>query len=104
MWTWRGTINGSVDMQSQSLPMVIENFTLVNMTGGSVVANVYLIKNSRTVCISPFGNSINANTRFTDEIPRVLEPGEVVRLATTGSVDYDFELKNLPTPDNTLTQ
>jgi hypothetical protein len=100
MWTWRGTINGSVDMQSQSLPMVIENFTLVNMTGGSVVANVYLIKNSRTVCISPFGNSINANTRFTDEIPRVLEPGEVIKLATSGEISYDFELSNLKIDSN----
>jgi|SRR6185503_5262448 len=98
MWPFRGNINGVVLSQSQDLPMVIENFTLVNMTGGSVVCNVYLIKDSRTVVIAPYGGTINANGIYTSEIPRVLEKGEQIKLATSGLVDYDFEINNLEIP------
>lgn len=98
MIPFRGNIAGEVlspsSLNSQ-LPLVINNFTLVNMTGGAVVANVYLIKDARTVCITPFGNSINAAQRYTDELPRVLEAGEQIKLATTGLIDYDFELDNI---------
>jgi hypothetical protein len=98
MIPFRGNISGSVSSPSSmndQLPLVINNFTLVNMTGGAVVANVYLIKDSRTICITPFGNSISANARYTDDLPRVLEQGEQITLATTGQIDYDFELENI---------
>jgi hypothetical protein len=98
MTPFRGNINGEVlspsDLNSQ-LPLVLNNFTLVNMTGGAVVANVYLIKDSRTVCITPVAYSISVNERYTDEIPRVLEIGEQIKLATSGNVSYDFELNNI---------
>lgn len=98
MVTFRGNINGIVlsppTMNSQ-LPFVINNFTLVNMTGGAVVANVYLIKDTRSVCITPIAYSISANSRYTDDLPRLLEKGEQIRLATTGETSYDFNLSNI---------
>jgi energy-converting hydrogenase Eha subunit B len=93
-WTFRGNINGVVDSQAQSLPMIINNFTLVNKTGGGIVANVYLINGSQVVNISPYGGTINANAIYTSEIPRLLRSDEVIRLATNGSCDYSFELEN----------
>lgn len=98
MWKFTGQISGTVDSQVQTLPMVIQNFTLVNMTGGAVVCNVYLIQGSRTVAIAPYGGSISANQVFTDEIPRTLDAGEVVRLATNGLVSYLFNIENTQAP------
>ena len=95
MTPFRGNISGTVDSQTYTLPMVINNFTLVNMTGGAVGFGVYLIKDARSVMIAPFGDTIAANEKYTDELPRVLEIGEKIRLATGGSVDYDFELDNI---------
>lgn len=96
---FRGNINGVVNSQAYDLPMVINNFTLVNKSGGGIVANVYLINGSNTISISPYGGTINANSIYTSEIPRLLREGEVIRLATNGSCDYDFELENTYSPE-----
>lgn len=98
MWKFTGQISGTVDSQAQTLPNVIQNFTLVNMTGGAVVCNVYLIQGSRTVAIAPYGGSISANGIYTDELPRTLEIGEVVRLATNGNISYLFNIENTQSP------
>lgn len=98
MWKFTGQISGTVDSQVQTLPMVIQNFTLVNMTGGTVVCNVYLIHGSRTVAIAPFGGSINVNEKYVDDVPRLLDGGEVIRLATSGNVSYLFNLENTQSP------
>ena len=98
MWKFSGQINGSVYSIAQSLPMVIQNFTLVNMTGATVACDVYLMKDSRTVLIAPLGASINAGAIYTDEIPRLMESGEVVRLATNGLVSYLFNIENTQSP------
>jgi hypothetical protein len=98
MIPFRGNINGSVDSQAYNLPMVVNNFTLVNMTGGAVGFGVYLIKGARSVMVAPFGSTINVNEKYTDDLPRVLEPGEVVRLVTGGNVGYDFEMDNTQAP------
>lgn len=98
MWKHTGQIAGSVDSVAQSLPMVIQNFTLVNMTGGAVTCNVYLIKDSRVVPIAPYGGSISANSIYTDEIPRTLDQGEIIRLATSGNIGYLFNIENTQAP------
>lgn len=98
MWKFTGNISGTVDSLSQNLPMVIQNFTLVNMTGGAVVCNVYLIQGSRNVQIMPNNKSIDANGIYTDDIPRTLEIGETIRLATSGNVSYLFNLENTFAP------
>lgn len=96
MWKFSGTINGTVDSQPQNLPMVIQNFTLVPRPGSNAICNVYLIKDSRTVWLAPFGN--NVYQIYTDEIPRLLEQGETIRLATNDQVDYLFNIENIVAP------
>lgn len=98
MWKFSGQISGSVDSVAQNLPMVIQNITLVNMTGATVVCNVYLIKDSRTVAITPYGGSINANGIYIDDTQRALDQGEVIRLATNGQVSYLFNIDNTVAP------
>lgn len=96
MWKFTGNINGIIDSVSQDLPMVIQNFTLVPRPGSNATCNVYLIKDSRSVWIAPFNN--NVYQIYTDEIPRLLEAGEKIRLATSGSVDYLFNIENVIAP------
>jgi len=99
MWKFSGNINGTVDSQAQALPMVIQNFTIVP-TAGAITCNVYLISASRTVSIAPFGGSISAGQYFTDDIPRLLEENEVIRLATSGQASYLFNIENGEAPIN----
>lgn len=98
MIKFTGNIDGSVDSVPFSSPMVLQNFTLVNKTGGAVTCNVYMISGARTVSIAPLNKSINTGEIYTDEIPRLIDNGEVVRLATTGSVDYLFNIENTIAP------
>lgn len=98
MWKFSGTIAGTVDSIAESAPMVIQNFTLVNMTGGAVVCNVYLIKDSRMVAIAPNNGSINASAVYENDVPRLLESGEKIRLATSGLVSYLFNIDNTVAP------
>lgn len=99
MWPFRGTINGTVLSQSQNLPMVIENFSLVNKDSGAVTVNVYLLMGAAQVCIMPLNKSISAGANYESERPVVLLATEQIKISTSGSVDYDFNLSNTQAPE-----
>ena len=100
MWSFRGTISGEVLSQQKNLPMLIENFTLVNKAGITVGVNVYLIdgETSDAVCIAPYGGTLIYGGIYIDDTNRMLNENDQIKLVTTGSVDYDFEINNLPIP------
>lgn len=99
MWPFRGSINGTVLSQQQDLPMVIDSFSLVNMTGGTVGANVYMINNNIQVAVMPNNYQINAGAIYEHTRGVVMRKNEQIKLVTTGQVDYDFTISNLPTDD-----
>jgi purine-nucleoside phosphorylase len=98
MIPFRGNIYGTVESQPFDLPMSLDSYTLSNRHGAAVGYGVYLIKGARNVSISAVGTTISSTGLITDEIKRVVEVGEVVRLVTEGSIDYDFEFSNIQPP------
>ena len=102
MWKFSGNITGEILSQQQNLPMVIKNFLLKNKTGGTIGASVYLFNGATNISISPTSNQLTADQLYTLEQDILLEANEQVRLATTGSVDYIFNIENTK-PDGTVT-
>lgn len=99
-WPFSGTINGTVDSQSQDLGMKISSFTLVNREGTGVVADVYKIKSGGSaVHIMPSQYLINSGAMYQATNPTVLLPTETIRVVTNGATDYDFFIENLNTSD-----
>jgi len=94
MYKFQGNINGTVDSQAQSLPMVIQNFRLVNISGGSVNVNVYMITAAGNYSIAPFPQTLTTGQMYNDDTELLLNGAEQVRLVTTGSVDYLFNISN----------
>ncbi len=92
---FRGNTSSDATSDPFSLPMVVNNFTLVNKTGGGISVNVYLLNDGDAVSISSFPTGINAGAIYTDIIPRLLRKNEQIKLVTTGSTDYDIEINNI---------
>ena len=96
MISYTGNTSGTFISPQKNLPFVLENFSIVNKTGGSVSINVYkLINNSSLYCIAPFSNSINANESYENYRQTVLLAYEQIKLESSGDVDYDFTLTNM---------
>lgn len=80
----------------KNLPFVLENFSIVNKTGGAVSINVYKVINDNSLyCIAPFSQSVSANQSYQNLRPTVLLAYEQIKLEASGNVDYDFTLKNM---------
>ena len=94
METFRGNTNSEATSEQFPLAKVVNNFTLVNKAGAGVSVNVYLLNDGSSISISAFPTAINAGAIYTDEIPRLLRANEQIRLVTTGSTDYSFEINN----------
>lgn len=84
---------------AQALPQVIENFSIVNKTGGAVTANVYLISGIYNICIMPNNYSISANSMYEQERQVVVLATEKIKIQTSGSVDYDFNISDMTIPE-----
>lgn len=93
---FRGNTSGTANSQIWDLPMVLNSYTLVNRTGGSINFSIYMINDSDVISVGQ--GSINSGAYHTDEIPRLVRVNENVRLVTTGSTDYDFEFDNTQPP------
>ncbi len=95
METFRGNTSSDATSEQFPLPKVVNNFTLVNKTGGGISVNVYLLNDGDAVSISAFPTAINAGAIYTDIIPRLLRTEEQIKLVTTGDTDYSFEINNI---------
>ena len=95
---FKGNISGTEDSDTFTLPRLINNYTIVNKTGGAVTVNVYLI-GLEDINISPLNKSINANESYENTVPRVALPTESIRVQSSGSVDYFFQLSNIELPN-----
>lgn len=98
-YPFRGNINGSVDSQQQNLPMVVENYAIINKTAATIYFNVYMINGGQSVNMSPFNKSIDAGSIYESERKFLMRQNEIIRLATSGSADYDFFINNIE-PDS----
>lgn len=99
MWRFRGTINGIVTSASQDLPMVVDNFSLVNKGGSAATVNVYSVISSSQVCMMPMSKSISAGSNYESVRPFVLLATEVIKVQTDGQIDYDFNISNTESPE-----
>lgn len=99
MWRFRGNINGTVTSPSQALPMVVENFSLVNKGGGAVTVNVYSLIGASQICMMPMSKSISAGSNYESIRPFVLLATERIKLQTDGEIDYDFNISNTESPE-----
>lgn len=102
MFSWKGNVNGSAISPAQQLPTILDNFRLVNVSGGTATVNVYLIDNLANLrAIAPFGNSIAAGNMYSESSSNIVVlASEQIRVQTSGSFDYDFNFDNLAIPSN----
>lgn len=97
MFAFRGNTSIVVGNTPLNLPMVIENFLIVNKTAGAVTVNVYLI-GTTTINLTPLNKSISAGESYESTRQTVMFATDVIRVQPSGSVDYDFTLSNLQAP------
>lgn len=99
MWRFRGNINGSVLSQSQPLPMLVENISLVNKGAGAGTINVYALYGSQQICVIPLNKSVSAGSSYESIRPFVLLATEQIKIQTDGSFDYDCNISNTEAPN-----
>lgn len=93
-YPFRGNINGTVLSQSQNLPMMIENFSLVNKDAGAAIVNVYLLRGVNQICIMPLNKSISAGSNYESIRPTILLATEQIKVQSSAAIDYDFLISN----------
>lgn len=98
MWKFQGNINGTVDSQQQSLPMVIKNHRITNVSGASVNVNIYMITGGGNFSIAPYPQTLAEGQMYYDDSDLLLNINDQVRIATSGSVDYLFNIDNTQPP------
>ena len=99
MFPFRGNTSGTADSSALTLPTTIDNFAIVNKTGGAVTVNVYLIGDT-TINLTPLGKSISAGEMYESTRKTIVLASDVIRVQAGGSVDYDFTISNLDAPTN----
>lgn len=99
-WPFTGNINGTVTSQSQNQPMIVENFLIVNKTGGAAVFNVYKITiGAAQISMSPLNKSLSAGEVYESIRPFVMLATELIKIQSAASIDYDFNISNTQAPE-----
>jgi uncharacterized cupredoxin-like copper-binding protein len=96
-WPFRGNTSSEAISSLKDLPMMITSFAIVNKEASAVGVNVYMINATAgtSYCVAPLSEQIAAGEMYSSDREIVMLAGEQVRLATSGSVDYDFTIKNM---------
>lgn len=94
---WRGNTSIEITSSVNILPKMIDSFTIVNKTTGSIGVNVYLFSTDPAyqVCIAPNPIELDTKEIYTDIVPRVMLVTEQLKVIPSGSIDYDFEISNI---------
>jgi len=69
---------------------VLESFTLVNKTAGTVTANLAIRDNNTDYQIIPVNTPIYGNQMYSSDLRRNLNAGNNIHLVVNGSTDYHF--------------
>ena len=95
-YPFRGNTSTVAYSWAYGLPMVLENFRVVNKTAGAVTMNVYLINGANEINISPLNKSISANDMYNEtDTNIVVLATDRVKVQVGGSCDYNFTFNNL---------
>lgn len=88
-----GNTSGSIRQVVANIPSEIISFILVNKTGGSITATVYIIEEDVSqVAIMPYQVSINANEAFESDTKILVLANRSIHLVVSGSCDYYFTI------------
>lgn len=99
-WSWNGNTSGLVTSTPQNLPMVVDNFLIVNKAAGATVFNIYKITAESTeICMSPLNKSLGTGEIYESERPFVMLATEQVKVQVSGNIDYDFTISNTQAPE-----
>ena len=96
MYNWRGNTSAAATTPIQVLPFVINNFSVVNKSGTSITVNISVITSNGTLNIAPYNLTLNIGEMYEEERPILVLSNEQIRITTTGSIDYYFNLNNTP--------
>lgn len=94
-FAWRGNVDGVATSPVQGLPNMIDMFSLVNKTGGTIGVNVYLISDTYSVCIAPNTTSLDSGEMALFDGGIVLLASEQIKVQSSGSLDYNFTLTGM---------
>lgn len=99
-WNFTGNTSTLATSTSQNLPMIVDNFLIVNKAAGATVFNVYKITvSSAQISMSPLNKSLSAGEIYESERPFVMLATEQVKIQVSGNLDYDFNISNTQAPE-----
>ena len=91
MPVFKGSTSGSVLQVAYKIPAELVSFSLVNTSGGSITANVY-IRDDEGTDISICSQTIASGGDFVSDVKRIVSKGTSIYLIVSGSCDYYFSL------------
>lgn len=97
-YPFRGNISGTVLSEGQSLPMIIDYFSLVNNTGGTIGVNVYLVSATEEISITPVDLQIADSKMYEGTGKVVMLKNDQIKIVSTGDCDYNFTINNMMIP------
>lgn len=97
MLNFSGNTSGTFDSTfGGELPKLVNGFTLVNKTGGTIGVNVYKFQSGGAeLCIMPLNLQLATGEMYEGTNQVVLLPTQNIRVQVSGSCDYDFTISNL---------
>ena len=99
-YSWNGNTSIIVTSDQKNLPMIVDNFLIVNKAGGATVFNVYKITAEATeICMSPLNKSLGTGEIYESERPFVMLATEQIKIQPSGNIDYDFTISNTQAPE-----
>lgn len=99
MFSFKGANTTLAISSSLNLPTVVENFSLVNKQATDIIANVYLLSGTYSICMIPLNQQIATGEMFYAEHPIVILATEQIKIQTSGGVDYIFNMNNADVPN-----
>lgn len=99
MFKFQGNTSTQATSDQMNLPTVINNYSVANKSAVNVYFNVYLITGVGELNINPMDSGLSPNQMYSDERNIVVLATEQIRVQTTGSVDYMFNMQNIEVPN-----
>lgn len=88
-----GNTSGSITQVVASIPSEIISFSLVNKTGGSITATVYIVETGVSqTAIMPYQVSIPVNSAYVSDTNVLVMANRSIHLVVSGSCDYYFSI------------
>jgi arylsulfatase A-like enzyme len=94
MPVFKGQGSGDIYSGVYNIPSMIQSFSLVNTSGGSVTTTVYVADGTPTdlAAITAIDLTLKVGQAYVREMPIKIAKNEQIHIVSSGTIDYYFSI------------